>query len=71
MQPGRASLPGHAAIYGEVERVGEADDAVDEERDVPNKIVVKKILINTAIVIFLVTCQKYIHRFIPFLYIYI
>ena len=46
---GADSLPGHAAVDGEVEGVGEADDAVDEERDVPNKFVIKKIFINTKI----------------------
>ena len=46
----RQSLPGHAAVNGKVEGVGEANDAVDEECDVPNKVVIEKIFINTAII---------------------
>ena len=45
----RKSSPGHAAVDGEVEGVREADNAVDEERNVPDKLVIKKIFINTAI----------------------
>ena len=45
----RKSSPGHAAVYGEVEGIREADNAVDEERNVPDKLVIKKIFINTAI----------------------
>ena len=44
----RKRSPGHAAVYGEVEGIREADNAVDEERYVPDKLVIKKIFINTA-----------------------
>ena len=45
----RQSLPGHAAVNGKVEGIGEANDAVYEEYDVPNKVVIKKILINSPV----------------------
>ena len=53
------SLPGHAAVDGKVEGVGEADDAVDEERDVPDKFVIKKILINTKTQTFMYSMYRY------------
>ena len=40
-------LPGHAAVDGKVEGVGEADDAVDEQGDVTHQLVVKEIFIKT------------------------
>ena len=52
----RKSSPGHAAVYGEVEGIREADNAVDEERNVPDKLVIKKIFINTAIRFFTLIC---------------
>ena len=36
-------LPGHAAVDGKVEGVGEADDDVDEEDDVVHQLVVKEL----------------------------
>ena len=36
-------LPGHAAVDGKVEGIGEADDDIDEEDDVVNQLVVKEL----------------------------
>ena len=61
----RKSSPGHAAVYGEVEGIREADNAVDEERNVPDKLVIKKIFINTAIRFLrsFAVLSKYTHRY--------
>ena len=62
LQPGRCSLlvliidddidfvPGHSAVDSKVERIGETNEAVDEEGDVANKLVVEKIIFKTATV---------------------
>ena len=36
-------LPGHAAVDGKIEGVGEADDDIDEEDDVVDQLVVKEL----------------------------
>ena len=39
---------GHAAVDGEVEGVGEADDHVDEEGDVAHQVVVQEVVGDAA-----------------------
>ena len=40
--------PWHAAVDGEVEGVGEADDHVDEEGDVAHQVVVQEVVGDAA-----------------------
>ena len=42
--------PRHSTVDSKVERIGETDEAVDEEGDVANKLVVEKIIFKTATV---------------------
>ena len=43
------NLPRHAAVDGEVERVGETDDDVNEEDDIRDQVVVQEVLAHAVI----------------------